>query len=219
MNKKIIILLGAPGAGKGTQAKLLQKEFDLNYIGSGDLLRARKKLGDFTGAKIGQEIDKGKRVPTPVIFKLWMDKFEEFKKAPKFKGILIDGSPRTTLEADMIEQALEWYEWTKNKSVILIDISTKEVIQRLTKRRMCEQCGRIIPFVGEFKTIKECDKCGGKLITRADDDEKGVKKRLDWFQTEVKPAINYYEKRGELIKINGEQSIEDVFKDVLKVLK
>jgi len=219
MNKKIIILLGAPGAGKGTQAKLLQKEFDLNYIGSGDLLRARKKLGDFTGAKIGQEIDKGKRVPTPVIFKLWMDKFEEFKKAPKFKGILIDGSPRTTLEADMIEQALEWYEWTKNKSVILIDISIKEVIQRLTKRRMCEQCGKIIPFVGEFKKIKECDKCRGKLITRVDDDEKGVRKRLEWFQTEVKPAINYYEKRGELIKINGEQSIENVFKDILKVLK
>ncbi len=219
MNKKIIILLGAPGAGKGTQAKLLQKEFDLNYIGSGDLLRARKKLNDFTGVKIGQVIDQGERVPTPVIFKLWMDKFEEFKKAPKFKGILIDGSPRTTLEADMIEQALDWYEWTKNKRVILVDISTKEVIQRLTKRRMCEQCGRIIPFVGEFKKIKECDKCGGKLITRADDDEKGVRKRLEWFETEVKPAINYYEKRGELIKINGEQSIEDVFKDILKVLK
>lgn len=219
MNKKIIILLGAPGAGKGTQAKLLQKEFDLDYIGSGDLLRTRKKLNDFTGVKIGQAIDKGKRVPTPVIFKLWMDKFEKFKKAPKFKGIIIDGSPRTTLEADMIEQALEWYEWTKNKRVILIDISIKEVIQRLTKRRMCEQCGKIIPFVGEFKKIKECDKCRGKLITRADDDEKGVRKRLEWFQTEVKPAINYYEKRGELIKINGEQSIEDVFKDILKVLR
>ncbi len=219
MNQKIIILLGAPGAGKGTQAKLLQKEFDLNYIGSGDLLRARKKLNDFTGTKIGQVIDRGERVPTPVIFKLWMDKFEEFKTAPKFKGILIDGSPRTILEADMIEQALEWYEWTKNKRVILVDISTKEVIQRLTKRRMCEQCGRIVPFVGEFKKIKECNKCGGKLITRADDDEKGVKKRLEWFETEVKPAINYYEERGELIKINGEQSIEDVFKDILKVLK
>jgi adenylate kinase len=219
MNKKIIILLGAPGAGKGTQAKLLIEKFNFNYIGSGDLLRARKKLNDFTGTKIGQVIDKGKRVATPVIFKLWMDKFEKFKKAPKFKGIIIDGSPRTTLEADMMEQALGWYEWEKNKRVILVDISTKEVIQRLTKRRMCEQCGRIVPFVGEFKKIKECDKCGGKLIARADDDEKGVKKRLEWFQTEVKPAINYYRKRGELIKINGEQSIEDVFKDILKVLK
>ena len=219
MNKKIIILLGAPGAGKGTQAKLLIEKFNFDYIGSGDLLRARKKLNDFTGKKIGKVIDKGKRVATPVIFKLWMDKFEKFKRVPKFKGIIIDGSPRTTLEADMMEQALGWYEWEKNKRVILIDISTKEVIQRLTKRRMCEQCGRIIPFVGEFKKIKECDKCGGKLITRADDDEKGVKKRLEWFQTEVKPAINYYEKRGGLIKINGEQSIEDVFKDILKVLK
>ncbi len=218
-NPLIIILLGKPGAGKGTQAKLLIKKFGLKYVGSGDMLRTRKKKKDFTGKKVGRVIDKGKRVPTPVIFKLWMDKFEKFKKDSKFKGMIIDGSPRTTLEADMIEQALEWYEWLKNKKVLLINISKKESIWRLTKRRMCKKCGRILPFVGEFRKMKKCDKCGEKLITRTDDSKKGVEKRLEWFRSEVQPAISYYKKKGELMGIDGEQSIEDVFKDILKVIK
>ncbi|XOA42902.1 MAG: adenylate kinase family protein [Candidatus Nealsonbacteria bacterium] len=218
-NKKVIIILGPPGSGKGTQAKLLKKKFGLEYVGSGDLLRARKKKKDFTGIKISKEIDQGKRVPTPVIFKIWMDEFEKFKKKEEFKGIIIDGSPRTDLEAEMVEQALGWYGWTKNKRVLLIEISQREVIKRLTKRRMCRECGRIIPFIGEFKKLKKCDKCGGDLFTRRDDSIEGVKKRLAWYKTDVKPAVRYYQKRGELIKINGEQSIEDVFKDVLKVVK
>jgi len=216
--KLVIILLGPPGSGKGTQAKLLQKKFDLKYIGSGDLLRSRKKKGDFTGIRIGQYIDVGKRVPTPVIFNLWMDKMESFKKSSDFKGFIIDGSPRSLFEAEMLELALGWYEWNKNKRVIFIKISPKESISRLTKRRMCKNCGRSIPYIGEFRNLKKCDKCGGKLIRRADDTVKGVKERLSWFKTDVQPSINYYKKRGELIEVNGEQSIEDVYKDILKVL-
>jgi len=223
--KRVIILLGPPGSGKGSQAEFLQKKFGLEYIGSGELLRARKKKKDFTGVKIGETIDRGKRVPTPVIFKIWMDKFEQFKEKevsgwrPKFKGFIMDGSPRTVLEAEMVEQALEWYDWKKNQKVISIDVSPKESIWRLTKRRICGQCGRIIPYISEFKKLKKCDRCGGELITRADDTIEGVKERMRWYKTEVKPTINYYKKKGKLIKINGEQSIEKVFKDILKVLK
>jgi adenylate kinase len=218
-NKMVIILLGAPGAGKGTQAKLLQKELDLKYIGSGDLLRTRKKKRDFTGIKIGKCIDVGKRVPTPVIFNLWMNKMESFKKSSDFKGFIIDGSPRTLFEAEMLELALGWYEWDKNKRVVFVKISPKESISRLTKRRMCKNCGRNIPYIGEFRNLKKCDKCGGQLIRRADDTIKGVKERLRWFKTDVQPSINYYKKKGELIEVNGKQSIKDVSKDVLKVLK
>ena len=218
-SSKVIIILGPPGSGKGTQAKLLKKRFNLEYVGSGDLLRARKKKRDFTGIKIGKEIDQGKRVLTPVIFKIWMDEFEKFKKKPGFKGVIIDGSPRTDLEAEMVEQALSWYGWEKNKKVLLIAVSTKEVLRRLTNRRMCRECGRIIPFVGKFRKLKKCDKCGGDLYTRKDDRIKGVRKRLAWYKTDVMPAIRFYRKRGELIKINGEQSIEGVFKDVLKAVK
>ena len=214
----VIIILGAQGSGKGTQAKMLMKKFGLEYIGSGDLLRARRKKKDFTGLKIAEVINQGKRIHTTVIFKMWLDKMGEFKQKRQFKGLIMDGSPRTVVEAELVELALDWYEWAENKKVIYIDISTKEAIWRLTKRRVCRKCGRIMPFVGQYRKMKKCDKCGGELFTRKDDNEKAIRKRLDWHKREVMPVINYYKKRGELIKINGEQSIEDVFKDILKAL-
>ena len=89
----------------------------------------------------------------------------------------------------------------------------------MTKRRICKDCGRVLPYIGEFRKLKKCDKCGGKLITRIDDTVEGVKERLRWYKTDVVPVINCYKKQGRLIKINGEQSIEKVFKDILKAIK
>lgn len=218
MENKVIILLGLPGSGKGTQAKLLKEKFGFTYMGSGDLLRARKKIDDFTGHKIASVIDKGKRVPTVVITKIWMEEFEKFHKEG-FDGLIIDGSPRTLLEKDLIEGALGWYDWTENKKVILIDISDEESVTRLSKRRICKKCGKLIPYVGEFKEMTKCPVCGGELISRKDDNEDGVRARLAWFKTDVQPVIDYYEGKGELIRINGEQSIESVFEDVLKAIK
>lgn len=215
----VIIILGPPGSGKGTQAKLLQEKFCLKYIGSGDLLRARKKRRDFTGKKLKKILDIGEIAPTFLISDIWTDKLEEFKKVSKLKGIIFDGSPRRVLEAIYLDEALDWYEWNRNKKVIYIKISPKESIWRLTKRRMCEQCGRLIPYVGQFRKLKKCDKCAGELVARADDTIKGVKERLGWFRTEVLPTVNYYRKHGQLIEINGEQSIEDVLKDILKAIK
>lgn len=214
----IIIFLGPPGSGKGTQAALLCKKFGYKYIGSGDLLRARTKIKDYTGKKIKETIDKGKRVPTPVIFKMWMDKLELFKKNKNLKGFVIDGSPRTISEAEMLEQALEWYDWNKDKKIFFIDISPKEIINRLTKRKMCKKCGRIIPYFGVLNNLKKCDKCGGKLVKRADDNLEGVKERLRWFKSEVLPMIAYYNKRKMIVKINGNKPIENVAKDVLRKL-
>lgn len=218
-NQLIVIFLGKPGSGKGTQAELFGERLSLNYVGSGDLLRDRKLKKDFTGQKLQKVVDTGGLVPTPVIFKLWLDKFEELKKNKNLKGFVMDGSPRKILEAYLIDEALEWYEWNKNVKVVLIDVSNKEVIWRLTKRRICKKCGEIIPFVGEWRKVKKCPKCGGELKHRADDTIRGVKNRLSWFKSDVQPVINFYRKTGRLIKINGEQSIENVFKDILKVLK
>lgn len=217
-NKQVIILLGPPGAGKGTQLKLIQDKFGYKAIGSGNMLRNRKRKKDFTGNKIGLYIDNGSRIPSPVIFNLWMNKMETLKQDKALKGFVMDGSPRTSYEAEMLEMALDWYEW-KNKKVLFIKISEKESIHRLTKRRMCRECGRLIPWLEGFKDLKKCDKCGGELISRPDDTEKGIRERLKWYKTDVLPAVNYYKKKGELIVINGEQSIENVSKDILKALR
>ncbi len=214
----IIIFLGKQGSGKGTQAELLGEKLGLEYVGSGDLLRVRKTQADFTGKKTKTVVDTGGLIPTPVIFKLWLDKFEAFKKRENFNGFIMDGSPRKIFEAYLVDEALEWYEWNKNVKVMLIDISNKEAIWRLTKRRICIKCGEIIPYVGKFREMKKCPKCRGGLIHRTDDTVAGVKSRLTWFKSDVQPVINYYRKTGRLIKINGEQSIEDVFEEVLKKL-
>lgn len=212
--------MGKSGSGKGTQGGLLVKRFGLKRIISGDLLRARMKKEDFTGKKVKKLMMKGILHPTSVILKLWLDKVEELKNKNKsFKGLVMDGNPRRLLEAQIIDQAFDWYEWGSNVGAFLIDISDKEAINRLTKRRICKDCKELIPYVGEFKKMKRCHKCGGQLIRREDDTIKSAKSRMEWFKKDVVPVINYYKKAGRLIKINGEQPIEKVFKDILKQLK
>jgi len=147
------------------------------------------------------------------------DKLEKLKNLPKINGFILDGWTRILVEAELIDESLDWYGWQKNVKIILIDISNRESFDRLTKRRSCKDCGRLIPWVGEFKSLKRCDKCGGSLVSRADDKPRAIKKRLEEFKGETKPVIDYYKKQGRLIKINGEQSIEDVFKDILRALK
>ena len=214
---KIIILLGRSGSGKGTQAKLLIDDFGFDYLGTGDLLRERVKENDFSGKKLKQEMDKGERVSTYYVFQLWGKAAEKIKEKPNLKGIIIDGSPRSLLEAELMDGLLDWYEW-ENIKVILIDISSKEAFDRLTKRRMCKMCGRLIPWVGTFKDLKVCDQCGGELIERADDAPAAIRRRMDYFKKDVEPAIEYYQKRKRLIEIDGEQSIEDVYRDVKKAV-
>jgi len=217
--KQIIILFGQPGSGKGTQAKLLAKRFGLAYFGSGEALRQRQKVGDFTSKKLAEVMNRGEWVPESTVIKLWMDNLEECKKKKNFKGWVYDGGPRRILEAQLLDIALEWYDWHKNLKILYIYISDKEAFNRLTKRRQCQKCGELIPWLGEFKKLKKCHKCGGQLVYRPDDKPEAIKKRLAEFKKHTLPAINYFKKQGKIIKINGEQSIEDVFKDILKVIK
>jgi adenylate kinase len=219
LNKQpqIIILLGRSGCGKGTQAKLLQQEFGFNYLSSGDLLRARMKENDFSGRKLREVLDKGKRAPTFLMFQVWSEKIREIKNKSDLEGLIVDGSPRSLLEAKLMDDIFNWYEWT-NIKVILLDISEEEALNRLTKRRICKECGRLIPWVGEFKNLKKCDKCGGELETRFDDKPKAIRARLDFYKNDVQPVVDYYQKQGRLIRINGEQSIEDVYRDIKKVV-
>ena len=218
-NSLVITLIGPPGSGKGTQAKLLQDKFGLDYVGGGKLVRARQKVNDFTGKKLLiVSWKKGELIPSFLISKLWADRFEKLKKKTNFKGFVLDGVPRKMIEAELVDSAFNWYEWDKNLKILLIHIPKKESVWRLTKRRMCKECGRLIPYIGDFKKLKKCDKCGGKLINRKDQSPKAIKRRLIAFEEETKPVINYYRRQKKLIKINGEQTIEKVFKDILKAI-
>ncbi|MEK7067688.1 MAG: nucleoside monophosphate kinase [Patescibacteria group bacterium] len=213
---KIYTLLGRAGCGKGTQAKLLVDKLGLIYIGSGELLRARAKQDNFTGQKADQTMKTGALVPTSLIFMLWINRIEEIKNQGDFKGIVFDGSPRKLIEAYLLEEALNWYDWDKNFKAILVDLSREEAFNRLTKRRQCAKCGQLIPYVGTYKTLAECDKCGGELVVRQDDKPEAINQRLDLFDQEVMPVVEFYEKKGLLVRINGEQPIEEVHKEILE---
>jgi len=187
-NPKIIIILGISGSGKGTQAKLLQEKLKLAYVGSGDILRARQNINDFTGRKLKEVMNRGDLAPTAIVFKLWSDRWEGIKNKPESPGFVLDGSPRKLLEAELTDQSLEWYEWDKYLSVLFIDVSRQESFSRLSKRG------------------------------REDDTTEAINTRLGLFEKEVMPVVKYYEKSNRLIRINGEQSIEDVHKDIMEEL-
>jgi adenylate kinase len=215
---QVIILMGRSGCGKGTQAKFLQDEFKFKHVNSGDLIRAKMKEKNFFGQKLKKVINRGGLAPTFLISQLWTEKIIEIKIKSDLKGLIIDGSPRTLIEARLMNEIFDWVDWKKIK-VVLLDISDREAFNRLTKRRICQKCGRLIPWVGQFKDLKKCDKCGGQLITRSDDKPEAIRSRLDFYNKEVEPAIDYYRKQDRLIKINGQQSIENVYQEIKKNLQ
>ncbi len=186
---KFISLLGKPGSGKGTQAELLEKKFPFEHISTGELLRERARKHDFIAKRLREIMETGGLVPTPSVFQLWMPRLEHLRKQKKFRGLVFDGSPRKLYEAQMLDELLQLYDWDKNFKILHLVISDKEALKRLLKRG------------------------------RSDDDKKDVLYRLRVFKKEVLPALAYYRKKGEVVEINGEQSIENVHKEILRKLK
>jgi len=211
---QIIILFGRSGSGKGTQADLLRKKFRFEILTTGDFLRELTKKKNYTGRKLKQILAKGGLAPWWLASLAWLEYFVDLNRP---KNLILDGSPRSLPEAKLLDEVFAWYGY--QTKVFLIDISEKEAFFRLTKRRICQKCGRLIPYVGKYKDLKVCDKCGGKLVQRSDDHPKAIQARLDYFKKSVMPVIRYYQRQGRLIRINGEQSIEDVHQEILKYLK
>ena len=212
------VLIGRSGSGKGTQAKFLIEHFgNLHSFTTGDMFRSLAKADTAVGAKIRKILVEGGLPLDDIATTLWMHEISFNLK--EGEGIIADGFPRRLPEAKNLDRFLEFLGRMDSTFFILIDISREEAFNRLTKRRQCEKCGRLIPWVGEFKKLEVCDECGGKLITRPDDVEEAINNRLDYYEENVEPVVDYYKKQGKLIRINGEQPIEDVFKDILKAIE
>lgn len=200
-------MLGPQGSGKGTQADLLAKKFNLQKIEMGDILRGEAK----SNPDVASRLKAGIQFSDEEIFQ-YMEKY--FKTLNKNQGIVLDGFARSIRQAQDVEKALKALKKWKEAKAIYVKISDKEAIARLTKRSICSKCKTL--FIGREQKI--CSKCGGEITVRADDTEEAVKKRLGWFHQNAEPAIEYFKKQGISLEINGEQSIEGVQKEILEKL-
>ncbi len=211
----IIILLGAPGVGKGTQAQLISKEFSIPQISTGDILRSEVKQGTPLGKEAKKYMDSGALVPDEVIIGM-MEK--RIKQDDCKNGFILDGFPRTVAQAEAFDEMLK-KNGLKLDKVILIDVPEQEIIDRLTGRRVCPSCGAVYHMkYNPPKDDNRCDKCGSELIQRDDDKLEVVKNRLEVYKDSTMPLIEYYEKTGKLVKVNGEGTIEEIFEKIKKIL-
>ena len=213
MKSRNIIFLGRSGSGKGTQAELLMKKFALANIDTGDILRRLAKKNDKFGKTVLETISHGKLVPIWLVIYCWLD---QLLKVPSKKGIIMEGSPRQLEEAKTLEEVFSWLG-REDFRVVYLQTSAKEVTQRLLTRRICSKCGK--EFSLNFTpNLKNCSRCGGKLIRRRDDYPKAIKNRMLFFQKKILPVINYFRKKKMVIEVNGEGSVQEIHKRILKKL-
>ena len=210
-----IIMLGAPGAGKGTQAKMIAEKCGIPHISTGDIFRANIKNGTELGAKAKEYMDKGLLVPDELVCDLVVDRIQQ---ADCEKGYILDGFPRTIPQAEALENALNAIE-QKLDYAFDFDVPDENIINRMSGRRACVGCGATYHVLfNPTKVEGKCDVCGESLILRDDDKPETVKKRLDVYHTQTQPLIDFYTERKVLVEVDGTQSMDKVFDDIMKIL-
>ena len=206
-----LILLGAPGAGKGTQADILCKELDIPTISTGNILRAAIKNGTPTGMKAKAYMDEGKLVPDEVIIGIITERVAEEDCK---NGYILDGVPRTIAQAESLEKAGIVFD-----DVISIEISDEVIMERMSGRRVCEHCGASYHLVAvPPKQEGICDKCGGKLVQRKDDAPETVKARLEVYHKETEPLKAFYAQRGLLKSVENQATVAETSQVILRAL-
>ncbi len=211
-----IIMLGAPGAGKGTQAKQISSKYDIPHISTGDIFRANIKNGTELGKKAKEFMDKGALVPDELTCDLVMDRI---KQDDCKNGFVLDGFPRTIPQAEALTAALEKIG-EKMDFAINVDVPDENIVNRMSGRRACLECGATYHIVS-IPPKKEgiCDNCGSELVLRDDDKPETVQKRLDVYHEQTQPLIDYYDKQGILKTVDGTVPMEQVFADITAILQ
>jgi adenylate kinase len=210
-----LVLMGLPGAGKGTQAEQIVEHYGIPHISTGDMFRAAIKEGTELGLQAKSFMDKGELVPDEVTIGIVR---ERLSKDDCKKGFLLDGFPRTVPQAEALEDILSGLN-KKMDYVINIDVDHGILMERLTGRRICKSCGATYHLVFN-PPAKEgiCDRCGGELYQRSDDNAETVQNRLDVNMKQAQPLLDFYESKGYLRNINGQQDIKVVFVDINELL-
>ncbi len=207
-----IIMLGAPGAGKGTQAKMIADKFGIPHISTGDIFRANIKNGTPLGQKAKSYMDQGLLVPDELVCDLVVDRIAQ---ADCERGYILDGFPRTIPQAEALDAALE-AKGDKVDYAMNVEVADENIIRRMSGRRACLNCGKTYHLVHiPPKTEGICDVCGSELVLRDDDKPETVKKRLDVYHEQTAPLIDYYTKKGILAEVDGSQDMAKVFADIL----
>jgi adenylate kinase len=211
-----LILLGAPGSGKGTQAVRLAKHFGIPAVSTGDIFRENIAKGTALGKEAKGYMDRGELVPDAIVIAIALNRIDA---ADCEKGFLLDGFPRTTEQADALDAHLSAANKAIDK-VILPEVPTELLVRRISGRRVCDGCGASY-HVTSIPPAREglCDVCGGALRRRSDDDEETARNRIEVYNANTAPLVAYYEERGLLLRVEGESTGPDaVFADILKAL-
>jgi adenylate kinase len=210
-----IIMLGAPGAGKGTQAKQIAAKYSIPHISTGDIFRAIIKNGTDIGKKAKEYMDQGLLVPDELTCDLVMDRIHEDDCA---NGFVLDGFPRTIPQAEALTAALS-KNGEKMEYAIDVNVPDENIVNRMSGRRACLDCGATYHIVAiPPKQEGICDNCGAKLVLRDDDKPETVQKRLDVYHEQTQPLIDYYNKAGILKTVDGTLPMEEVFNEIVKIL-
>ena len=207
--KRRVVLMGPPGGGKGTQAKMLTEAMGVPHISTGDMLRAAIREGSALGKQAETYIGSGNLVPDELVNGIVAERLSK-----ETQGYLLDGYPRTVAQADALEASGQRID-----AVVLIDVPDECLVDRIVNRQSCGGCGAVYHKVNmPSKVAGKCDVCGGDLVQRADDTEETVKLRLSAYHSQTQPLVDYYEARGVLFRVEGNCPKEEVFEAIRKVL-